>query len=211
MKDIEYLLKEREESILNKGIKTNEDNILLANKNASYKDFLDMVSKLVVEDLKDKEVQFMHDDDAIRLINKHKRNETVENSIISYKLLRRSKISENKPRVRREISEKAENRLGMLYGQQFNYMVNFKVYSTNTMEADEVLDRFEDIMQQYLHYLKKNGVQEIMFDEQEEDKNVIIQDEIFSIRSITYRVQIDKMTVIFNGKIDETFITNNNK
>lgn len=211
MKDIEYLLKEKEESILNKGIKTNEDNILLANKNASYKDFLDMVSKLVVEDLKDKEVQFMHDDDAIRLINKHKRNETVENSIISYKLLRRSKISENKPRVRREISEKAENRLGMLYGQQFNYMVNFKVYSTNTMEADEVLDRFEDIMQQYLHYLKKNGVQEIMFDEQEEDKNVIIQDEIFSIRSITYRVQIDKMTVIFNGKIDETFITNNNK
>ncbi len=65
------------------------------------------------------------------------------------------------------------------------------------------MEKFEELMIAYAGYFKKQGVRELYFKEQITDSEYNNFRETLSVRNIRYYVQIEKLTVIFNRRIDD--------
>ena len=71
------------------------------------------------------------------------------------------------------------------------------VYET----AELVMEKFEELMIKYAGFFKKNGVGEIIFDNQFTDNAYDSMRQTLSVRNITYYVEIEKLTVIMKESI----------
>ena len=63
------------------------------------------------------------------------------------------------------------------------------------------MERFEDLMITYAGYFKKNGVAELLFDQQYTDQSFETMRQTLSIRNISYYVEVEKLTVIMRESI----------
>lgn len=212
--DIEYMIQKLEEKNNLEKIGTEEDikkereekqvPTQKANKCASLFDFIKMVSKVMKNTMK--EVSFEMDEGSRPIIDQAV---TINEPRIYYQLLSRKLVPEDtKPRLRESgIKEQTEDnsfRYVSIYGQKFNCIVQFDIMCPKTsvnQTADEVMNNFEEMLINYTHYFKKNGVSELLFDMQTTDHNLDAYRQVCSVRSIQYKVTIEKLTKVYNGEI----------
>lgn len=210
--DFEALLKERD--YLEK-LPSNEKTVIVkdnkkpiqqkADKSATLFDFIKMVDRLVTLTMPD--VKFIPDEGKITEYQDTMKE--FKNPIITYKIISRTPKDELKPRVRETViermnpSDKESERLGQVYGQKFKCNIQFNVIASVYKEAEEVMEKFEELITTYTGYFKRNGVGEIIFQEHYTDEAYSKLRETFSVRNLKYYVEIEKLTVIFKEKIKE--------
>ncbi len=202
--DLKDSLKKQQEDRNPNSYHPEDKNILTADKNASLFDFIKMLDKIVTITLKDLQVQFIPDENKIPLKTP---DAIIDNPVITYKLIERTPKDAFKPRVMQHIEEKGidpkETRLGTIYGQKFSSIVQFNIFASVYAVAEEVMERFEDLMFTYAGYFKKNGVGELYFEKQYTDSSYDLFRQQVSIRSIRYKVETEKLITVFREEIQE--------
>jgi len=204
---LEELLQKREQRTYTvKTAITSYDNpgIQTAEKSASLFDFIKMVRKLTSLVLKDLKVEFIPDE------NRHFATSPelqLEHPIITYKVITREPKGEIKPRQRQTIRERTDvledARIGEIYGQKFQCIIQFNIFASVYDIAEQVMEKFEEMIFTYTGYLKKNGVAEIVFQKQLTDENYDMFRQTVSVRNLRYYVEVEKLTVLFQEKIKE--------
>lgn len=178
--------------------------ILTADKSATIFDLIKMIDKLVKLTMKDLDVKFIPDEDKTPI---HTPEMQLDNPYITYKIIERVPKGELKPRVRQQIEEKSvdqkESRVGQVYGQKFSSIIQFDIFSSVYATAEQVMERFEELLFTYAGFFKKNGVSEIYFKKQYTDTSYEIYRQQISVRSVQYYVETEKLIVIFRDKIQE--------
>lgn len=178
--------------------------ILTAEGNASLFDLIKMIDKLVKIAMKDLDVQFVPDEDRTPIATPEIH---IDSPYITYKVIERAPKGELKPRVRQQIEEKShdsnEARVGQVYGQKFASILQFDIFASVYDVAEQVMERFEELLFIYAGYFKRKGISEIYFKKQYTDSYYDIYRQHVSIRSIQYYVETEKLIVIFRDKIQE--------
>jgi hypothetical protein len=178
-----------------------DSQILTADKSASLFDFIKMIDKLVSITMKDLKVTFIPDEGKVVYLSNDQR---LDNPIITYKLISRRPKGEIKPRFREDFMESKDgktSRVGEIYGQKFKCQIQFNIFASVYEVAEQVMERFEDLMITYAGYFKKNGVAELLFDQQYTDQAFETMRQTLSIRNISYYVEVEKLTVIMRESI----------
>lgn len=184
-----------------------DSKILTADKTATLFDFIKMIDKLVSITMKDLGVKFIPDEGKIVYLSNDLK---LDSPIITYKLISRKPKGEIKPRFRegfQESKDSKEGRVGEIYGQKFKCHIQFNIFASVYEVAEQVMERFEELMVTYAGYFKKNGVAELLFDQQFTDQSFEAMRETLSIRNISYYVEVEKLTVIMREsiKVIETY------
>lgn len=205
MDDFEELLQKREyltshsKQQNNINSKTSQQK---AEKSATLFDFIKMVDKLVSLTMSD--VIFIPDEGKVIQLDAMKK---IEKPIISYKLISREPKNELKPRMRESIVENTsyteDQRLGEVWGQKFKCVIQFNIFTSVYKDAEEVMEKFEELITTHTGFMKKNGVAEILFQKHYTDQVYENLRETLSVRNLCYYVEIEKLTVIFREKIKE--------
>lgn len=181
----------------NKGVQT-------ADKTASLFDFIKMVNKVVSKTMGHLNVQFIPDENKLIV---EKADLKLDNPVITYKVLYRKPDGELKQRVRQEViedvSDPDEQRIGTIYGQKFDCLIQFNVFASVYDVAEEVMEEFEKQILTYTGFFKKNGVAEVLFSEQTTDSSYDMYRQTISVRNIRYRVKVEKLTAVFQETIKE--------
>lgn len=174
---------------------------LKSDRAASLFDFIKMVDKLVTLTMKDLGVKFIPDEGKIIPL---KTDNPLDSPLITYKLINRKTKGELKPRLREMFQKKNEYddvEVGEVYGQKFVCHVQFNIFASVYTTAEQVMEKFEEIMIAYAGYFKRNGVVELMFDNQFTDEAFETARQTLSIRNLRYYVEIEKLTVIMRESI----------
>lgn len=206
MNDFEALMNRRDELYIDKKkdldiiSKSSTKSQQTADKSATLFDFIEMVSRLVTLTMPG--TKFIPDEGKVFDLDMMS---NFDEPIITYTIKERKPKAELKPRVRQTIveDEKEDGRLGEVYGQKFKCKVQFNIYASVYSEAEEVMEKFEELITTYTGFLKRNGVAEILFDGHYTDDYFTKLRETLSIRNLIYYVEIEKLTVIFKEKIKE--------
>lgn len=172
-----------------------------ADRSATLFDFVRMVDRLVT--LTMPKIKFMPDEGKILDLDMMT---NFDEPVITYKVIQRKPKGELKPRVRETITENVtdgEARVGEVYGQKFECLIQFNIIASVYSEAEEVMEKFEELITTYTGFFKKNGVAELLFREHSTDNFYSKLRETLSVRNLTYYVEIEKLTVIFKEKIKE--------
>lgn len=203
---LEELLQRNERSYFakNSEISNNPSSIQTAEKSASLFDLMKMINKLVTLTMSDLSVEFIPDEGRVLMLNV---NQQLDHPTITYKLINREPKTELKPRQRQVINEKTENqedeRIGEVYGQKFKCLVQFNIFASVYTTAEEVMERFEELMFTYAGYFKKNGISEILFQKQLNDQSFDTFRQTISVRNVQYYTEVEKLTVLFREKIKD--------
>jgi hypothetical protein len=134
--------------------------------------------------------------------------ESVNTPIISYKMISKEpgdmkNAKEIKPRLRETITLAEEDMDGIegnglagraieVWGQMFDYDVEFSVYGHSDDEAAITADKFQQFMFKYTGYLKKLGVSEIIFTRMKHDDTSTTM----PCKKINYYMRIDEVVGI---------------
>ena len=171
-----------------------------ASKSATMYQFIEMIDKIIT--LTMPKVKFIPDEGKIAELD----SMGDFSAFITYKVIERVPKGELKPRVREtiaEIDEFNERRIGEVYGQKFKCLIQFNMFASVYKEAEEVMEKFEELITTYTGFFKSNGVAEILFNKHLTDNHFAKLRETFSIRNLIYYVELEKLTVIFKEKIKE--------
>lgn len=144
------------------------------------------------------------------IVRRNNSKELESNSLITYRIKRRiphPDFKEKKPRYRATINhpyrpgEKVE-----LYGQVFQLIVEFNVYSLSDEEADELTVHLEEFINNYKAFFKKQGVKEIYFIEQGEDEVYTGFHAPFAKRTLFFDMHFEKITPKYLNQIEQLAI-----
>lgn len=208
MNDFEAMLQRQQD--IEEGIYKNEYDVIRSNpdsirqtaeKSASIGDLIAMIDKLVTLTMPN--VDFIPEEGKVLSMDAMK---DFDRPKITYKIISRKPKGELKPRVRETIEtdgKNGEDRLGQVCGQKFECLVQFNIFTSVYKEAEEVMEKFEELIFSYTGFFKKNGVAELLFKEQVTDDFYERLRETLSVRNLIYYVEIEKLTVIFKEKIKE--------
>ena len=125
---------------------------------------------------------------------------------ITYRVISRKPKNEYKPIIREEViecDEYGEQRPGVIYGQFFDCIIQFNIFAGENRLANQVMEKFEELMIAHAGFFKQKGVSDFYFREQLTDSEYNNFRETLSVRNIRYYVQIEKLTVIFNRKVND--------
>lgn len=178
-----------------------------ADKSANLSEFFNLVGKVVEKTMGKHNVEYMPDDrkQVIR-----DQSAKIDKSYITYKTKRRKPKDGFKPRVREDFLESSDdnndNRQGKIWGQHFECVVQFNIYATTYEEGQKILDKFEENMYRYTYFFKREGIQEMYFQQEIEDENYQVFRENISVRNVQYTVIIEKLIVEFNSEFDHISI-----
>lgn len=178
---------------------------LKAEKSANMRDFIKMVSKVVSMAMRDLKVEFMPDEGKRIVVDPEK---TLDHPVITYRVISRTPKKELKAREREglvleETHRKSEGRKGTVYGQKFKAYIQFDIVASEYSVADEVMDNFEDLILNYTHFFKKNGVAELLFEKHYTDENLDMYRQSVSVRSLQYYVELEKLTMVYDTEIQD--------
>lgn len=172
-------------------------------KGATLYDFINMISEIITKASKERNIIF-EPDEGVRVRNDQ--TYSINEAHIFFNVISRKPCLELKPRERQEVNETdvaGKVRQGRVWGQRFECILQFDIIAGNYIAANQTLDFFEDLMFNYTFYFKRNGVAEILFEEQLTDHNLNIYRQDLSVRSLRYRVWIEKLYTAFDtGEID---------
>lgn len=173
---------------------------LKAEKNADIPDLIEMISQMVTVGMKELNVEFVPDDGARLIIDPNKK--TVKKNYIYFFVYSRIPI-EMKPRFREEIQANVNNgnkrRIGNIYGQKFEAIIQFNIIGCSYDEANKVMNRFEELMFQYIGYFKKNGIIDCVFHKQLTDQNYDVYRNNVSVRNLQYKCQVERLIPEFDA------------
>jgi len=197
-------VKQREQLSVQKKIKLDSD-YSRAEKGASMADFFELVKKMVIKGLKKERVEIIPNDGPRRVLDPA---EKIDHPIIFYKVVSRVPREKNyKPRFREDIYDRnpdgSELRQGAIYGQFFDCEIQFDIVASDYSAADRVMNAFEDAMQKYAGFFKRNGVSEVLFAKQFTDENLDIYRQKMSVRSLVYDVAIERIRLAYDTTITE--------
>lgn len=198
----ETLMREQDEA--KKAYANREPNVitgrLKADKNADIPDLIEMISKLVTVGMKELNVEFVPDDGARLIIDPNKK--TLKKNYIYFFVHSRIPL-ETKPRFREEIEANINNgnkrRIGNVYGQKFEAILQFNIIGCSYDEANKVMTRFEELMFQYIGYFKRNGVIDCVFHKQLTDQNYDVYRNNVSVRNLQYKCQVERLIPEFEA------------
>ena len=178
--------------------------LLRADQSATFSNFIEMVSKLVCLTMEDLNVEFLPDDNQHVIINPDMK---IDKTYITYRLLSRTPEREIKPMPREEIIEPGvnedEERIGTVYGQRFDCIVQFNIFASEYRTANEVMRNFEEMIFSFTGYMMSKGVQHILFKGQYTDSDFDIYRKSMSVRSLKYEIKIEDLIVIFADKVQK--------
>ena len=173
-----------------------------SDKGASLNDFIRMVA--IVVELAMPDVKFEPDEGKVMSLDAM---QNFDQPIITYSVIDRKTKKELKPRIREQVLEKDvetnEERVAEIWGQKFECLVQFNVFASVYKQAEEVMEKFEEIIIKHTGFFKRNGVAEIFFDRHLTDSHFDTMRESLSIRNLRYYVEIEKLTVMFKEKINQ--------
>lgn len=173
---------------------------LKAEKNADIPDLIEMISQMVTVGMKELNVEFVPDDGARLIIDPNKK--TVKKNYIYFFVYSRVPL-EMKPRFREEIQANVNNgnkkRIGNIYGQKFEAIIQFNIIGCSYEEANKVMTRFEELMFQYIGYFKKNGIIDCVFHKQLTDQNYDVYRNNVSVRNLQYKCQVERLIPEFDA------------
>lgn len=177
---------------------------LRAEKSATLDDFIDMVGMLVSKRMKKMGVHFIPDEGARIELEPDK---SLEHPYITFDVISRTPLTELKPRAREDVTESIDDkdnaRSGMVWGQRQKVIIQFHVLACDYREANKVMNSLEELIFKYTAFFKKNGVAEILFQQQGTDRNMDFYRQSASVRSLQYRVDIEKLFVQFEADLED--------
>jgi hypothetical protein len=130
--------------------------------------------------------------------------DSINTPIITYSLITKrpaefNKTTEIKPRIRETIKSKnlvdndADLKAIDVYGQMFDYYIEFQVWAETGEEADITMENFQEFMFKYTGYFKKLGVNEILFEEANANQDTAKWRSELINRNLIYRIRIDEI------------------
>lgn len=176
-------------------------------KGATLPDFIEMLSAIITKATRERNVIF-EPDEGVRI--RVDQTIPVDSPHIYYTVISRRPCLELKPRERQEVEEvdsKGKIRRGRIWGQRFECLLQFDIIAGNYKAADKVMEVFENVIFNYTSHFKENGVAEILFEEQITDHNFDIYRQSMSIRSLRYRVWIERLHTAFDTTEIDGIIT----
>ncbi len=181
---------------------------LKATKSASLDDFIDMVCKLVTKSMKKLQVEFVPDEGARLELEPES---SLDHPYILFDVISRTPLTELKPRAREDVIEQTcgddkNARQGMVWGQRQKVIVQFHVLASDYRQANQVMNSLEELIFKYTAYLKRNGVAEILFLQQGTDRNMDYYRQSASVRTLQYRVDVEKLFVQFETDLEDAII-----
>ena len=165
-----------------------------AERSATLYDFIKMVSEIVTKGTKERNIIFEPDEGARPRVDQ---SLNFDSPYIFYEVISRRASGEFKPRAREEMIEDSEGRLGRVWGQRFESIVQFNIFARDYAAANKTMETFEDLMFNYISYFKRNGIAEVLFEEQSTDHDYDYYRQNMSVRHIRYRVWTEKLRVNF--------------
>ena len=91
----------------------------------------------------------------------------------------------------------------LLYRQWFDCNVEFNFYGRNSKETRELQKKFETLITVYAGYLKRNGISEIVFEQEVSGKCSLNFVETRPMRCIYYYVRLESITPVRQSLINE--------
>lgn len=181
-----------------------------ADKTCSFEQFIEMVQKAARNIMP--ECVFIPQEDVKHLMQP---DILIDKPIISYELISRIPLFEQKPMVRHEVIEKTEfngeERIGTLNAWQFDCNVQFNLYASGYEKVQSVMNTFEEMILNYVGYFKRNGVVECLFKKQHKDSSLESFREHASVRSLTYQVILEKYWIDFESVLESVTVYNENE
>lgn len=183
---------------------------LTSETSASVDDFIYMLSKVCKKVMKKMNVELVPNEGDRPSVDQ---KEQIDHPYIYFKILRCEPVKELKPRIRQDcvdvkIKDNQEelSQPRDIWGQQFNYLIQFDIYAGAYKEVTEVMKIFEDIIFTYTAYFKREGVKDLRFLRRITDSNLDIYRQKCSIRSLQYSVDIEKLFTRFETTIGDIIV-----
>lgn len=174
-----------------------------AAKGADLDDLADMLAKLVSKSMRKSKATFSPNEGDRPKVDFQ---EKIDHPYIYFSIIDSEPKKELKPMVREEINEltedKSTRRLGVIYGKRYVNIVQFDIFAANYAEANEVMKNFEELIFDYSSYLKENGIAEIYQKKRFTDRNLDAYRQHFSVRSLQYYVETEKLFARFGGVVE---------
>ena len=185
---------------------------LVSEKSASIDDFITMLASLVAKKKEMKKLKVsLEPDEGIRL--RVDQAEKLEHPYIFYRIISCSHKQgwEIKPRLRQtgfiekmDGNNKTTGRTGEVWGQIFDYIVQFDILASDYKTVTEVMNIFEDMLFTYAAHFMLEGVKGIRFSSRLTDSNLDAYRQKCSVRSLVYNIDIEKLTARYDLDI-QTF------
>ena len=90
----------------------------------------------------------------------------------------------------------------LIYRQWFDTNVEFNIYGRTNREARQLQKKFENLLNVYTGYLKRNGVSEMFFEREVSAKNSLNYNESTPMRCIYYYIRFESITPIRQSLIN---------
>jgi len=204
---LEMLLKDRYEKRLNNAEGGSSEGRLRSTKGADLDDLADMLAKLVSKSMRKQKVEFLPDEGARPIVDQSIK---IDSPHIYFSVVDSIPKKELKPMVREEINELSDDqksrRIGSIFGKRYINIVQFDIFAADYIEANTVMKNFEELIFDYSSYLKENGIEEIYLQKRFTDRNLDQYRQHFSIRSLQYYVETEKLFARF-GETMESVLT----
>ena len=176
-----------------------------ADSNCSCFDFIKMVQRLVNKSLNEYNIDFSSDRLRYKITDPQIE---LDHPAITYEIISRKPDNELKPRIRETIYDNDAKMIGNIYAQKFECIIQFNVFASVYDLADEVITNFENMMIKYAGYFKRNGVNELLFEEELQDDKYNLFRQVVSVRNIRYRIRIENIYNNLSEIIDDAVINN---
>lgn len=90
----------------------------------------------------------------------------------------------------------------LIYRQWFDTNVEFDIYGRTNQEARQLQKKFENLLNVYTGYLKRNGISEMFFEREVSPKNSLNYNESTPMRCIYYYIRFESITPIRQSLIN---------
>mgnify|MGYP006956371509 CR=1 FL=1 len=204
---LQDMLQKQRDKLNNKTTNTQSDrlypdsiNTQRSKKGATLRDFIDMVAAFTDKVLNKKyDVTFDPDEGHVpNDVDKLKGH-----PCIVYKLISRKPKLERKERPLDMFSDNKTDTAYQIWAQSFICMIQFTILAGTYNAADKIMTDFEDMLSKYTGYFKENGVSEILFEKQFTDENYDAYRQSVSVRTLQYRVDIQRIKQITDTKMQD--------
>ncbi len=216
-RETEFSQNDLEVALKNKFAKSNNENVgtdkfierQRSAQGADLDDLADMLAKLVSKSMRKSKVEFSPNEGARPLTDASTK---IESPRIYFSIIDSAPKNELKPRVREEINELTEDklnrRMGTIYGKRYVNIVQFDIFAADYTEANAVMKNFEELIFNYSSYLKENGIAEIYLQKRFTDRNLDAYRQHFSVRSLQYYVETEKLFARFGEVVESVSVFN---
>lgn len=176
-----------------------ESNRLKSNtQSATYNQFIKLMSKIIdiTNEGRELPISFMS-------VSSYEKAKDIAVPIITYKTVHRSIFQkELRPRFRETVNdENNPSKTINVYGQKFDYLIEFKIMDSSDENAENTMSELEDLLLMYYGYFQSQGVSNIRFVEQGSDEQIQFKEQLYT-KAIQYGVVLEKITLISEEKIN---------